>query len=223
MDGFSHDKLIGIYRKRAKRYDLYVRLLELIGFRQWTYREKAVRALNPRRGDTVVEIGCGTGLNFPLLQEAVGPEGTIIGVDLTDAMLEQARRRVRERGWQNVRLVRSDAAAFEFPTGVDGIVLTFALTLVPEFDLVIPNGCRALKPGKRWVIADFKMPSNVLLVRLAPLLATILVRPFGGTLEMANRHPWESMSKYLQNVEMTEFYGGIAYVAVGERGEPGCA
>lgn len=65
VDTFGRDELIDIYGKRAKRYDLYVGLLELVGFRQWTYREKAVQALNPRRGGTVVEVGCGTGLNFP--------------------------------------------------------------------------------------------------------------------------------------------------------------
>lgn len=138
-------------------------------------------------------------------------------------MLEQARRRVQDRGWQNVRLVRSAAATFGFPAGVDGVLSTFAPTLVPEFDRVILNGCRALKPGKRWVIADFKMPPNALLVRLAPLLAPILVRPFGGTLEMAGRHPWESMSRYLHNVETREFYGGIVYIVAGERGKSGCA
>jgi demethylmenaquinone methyltransferase/2-methoxy-6-polyprenyl-1,4-benzoquinol methylase len=58
----------------------------LIGFPD---RKRAVRALNLQRGDTVVDIGCGTGLNFPLLQGAIGPEGTIVGVDLTDAMLSQ--------------------------------------------------------------------------------------------------------------------------------------
>lgn len=62
------------------------------------------------------------------------------------------------------------------------------------------------------------MPSNPLLARLTPIIARILVRPFGGTLEMANRHPWESMRKYLHNVSTTDVFLGMAYVAVGERG-----
>ena len=52
------------------------------------------RALGLRPGDTVVDIACGTGLNFPLLEEAIGPDGRIVGVDLTDAMLAQAQRRI---------------------------------------------------------------------------------------------------------------------------------
>jgi ubiquinone/menaquinone biosynthesis C-methylase UbiE len=221
MTNFDRGSLIDIYRKRAKNYDLYAKLYPLVGFRQWAYRQKAVQALHLGRGDTVVDIGCGTGLNFPLLQAAIGPEGTIIGVDLTDTMLAQARNRAQEKGWSNIELVQSDAAEFRFPAGVDGIISTYAITLVPEFDWVIWNGCQALKPGKRWAIADFKMPSNAL-SPLAPLLALVLVRPFGGSIDLSSRHPWESIHKYMQNTHMQDFYMGFVYVVVGERGESGC-
>jgi ubiquinone/menaquinone biosynthesis C-methylase UbiE len=153
----SKDEVRDIYRKRASRYDFTANLYYLIGFREWAVRKRSVRALNLQPGDTVVEVGCGTGLNFSLLQEAVGPEGRIVGVDLTDAMLEQARRRVERRGWSNIELVHSDAAQYRFPEGVNGLLSTFAITLVPEFDAVIQNGASALAPGGRWVVSDFKM------------------------------------------------------------------
>lgn len=70
-------------------------------------------------GDLVVDIGCGTGLNFPWLQEAVGPQGSIIGVDLTNAMLEQARLRVAKEGWKNIELVQADAASYAFPAQIE--------------------------------------------------------------------------------------------------------
>jgi len=107
-------------------------------------------------GDAVVEIGCGTGLNFPLLQEKIGPAGQIIGVDLTPAMLKKARLRVQHRGWPNVTFVNEDAAAFSFPSSVDDVFSTFAPTLVPEYDAVIRNAAAALAPGKRMVVLDFK-------------------------------------------------------------------
>lgn len=204
----TREDIINIYRKRAKHYDTIANLW--IG----AYRKKAVDALNLQRGDTVVEIGCGTGLNFSLLQQAIGPDGKIIGVDLTDAMLAQARKRVEEKGWANVELVLNDAASYKFPEGIDGVISTFALTLVAEYDKVIQNGCRALKPGKRWVVLDLKMSSG----RgswLAPLLV-FLTRPFGVTIELAERHPWESINKYLRNTSMTELYMGFVYIAAGK-------
>lgn len=211
----SGQELVHLYRRRAKHYDFTAQAYYLVGFREWAYREKAVKALALKRGSTVVEIGCGTGLNFALLHEAVGQEGKIIGVDLTDSMLSVARQRIREKGWSNVDLVQSDAALFDFPTGVNGIISTFAITLVPAYEEVIRAGAEALVPGGRFVILDFKMPTNWL-TRLAPLLVLTL-RPFGVTLDLANRHPWEAMRKYLSNVSVTDFYAGIAYIATGER------
>lgn len=63
------DETRDLYRQRARRYDLAVHLYRLAGFRVRHYREEAVRALCLRDGDTVVEIGCGTGLNFMLLEK----------------------------------------------------------------------------------------------------------------------------------------------------------
>ncbi len=214
----TKDEVTAIYRKRAKRYDFTANLFRVIGFREPAYREMAVKALNLQRGDTVVEIGCGTGLNFPLLQEAVGPAGKIIGVDLTDAMLAEAHSRVEKQGWTNVELVQSDAAQYRFPSGVDGIISSFAITLVPEFDQIIRNGAEALSPGKRWVILDFQLPTKQPARLLTPL-AVWLTRPFGVRIEMANRHPWESIDKYFTNSSLTEYYMGMAYISVGKRGE----
>jgi ubiquinone/menaquinone biosynthesis C-methylase UbiE len=73
-------------------------------------RERAITRLAPNPGDTVVEMGCGTGANFPYLRERVGDEGTVVGVDLTAGMLAEARDRIEREGWENVHVVAGDAA-----------------------------------------------------------------------------------------------------------------
>ena len=78
----SKAQLIELYRKRASWYDFTANLYYLIGFREHAYRMRAVRALQLQPGDTVVEIACGTGLNFELLEEA-GSGGNLS----TDAMI----------------------------------------------------------------------------------------------------------------------------------------
>lgn len=205
-----------IYRRRAPTYDFETNVIyDLIGVRVGHHRKRAVAGLNLQRGATVVEIGCGTGGNFELLEAAIGPEGRLIGVDLSRDMLRVAEERVKKHGWQNITLLNVDASSFRFPEVVDGVLSTFAITLIPEYDQVIRAGARSLAPGRRFVIMDFKMPSGVL-ARLAPLLV-FLVKPYGGTLEMTGRHPWESLSKYLQIVSFTEFYFGLSYIAVAEK------
>ena len=81
--------LIDAYREKAKHDDITSRLYPVPGYRQRAQRRRAVQALGLRAGDSVVDIACGTGLNFPLIEEAIGPDGRIVGVDLTDAMLAQ--------------------------------------------------------------------------------------------------------------------------------------
>ena len=217
MDNSGSVKLIAVYRKRAKRYDRSVLLMYFAGFRHWAYRKRAIQSLALNPSDTVVDLGCGTGLNFSLLQEQVGPRGRIIGVDITDAMLDEAHARITAHGWSNVELVKSSAAVYVFPPAVDGILSTFALTLVPEFDEVIRNGALALRPGKRFVVLDFKRPSGWFMNKAAPLLAMLLTGPFGGTLSMASRKPWLSLERYLALVRFTDLYLGGAYIAAAEK------
>lgn len=211
----SKQEIVEVYRRRAGWYDFTANLYYLVGFREWAYRRKAVDALALKPGDTVVELGCGTGLNFSLLERQIGPRGKIIGVDLTDSMLSGAQARVRRNHWSNVELVQSDAASFQFPRGINGIISAFALTLVPEYESVISAGSQALSPGGHLVILDFKLPNNWLSA-WAPLLVMTL-RPFGVSLDLAGRHPWEAMKVHFGNVSMTELYSGIAYIAMGER------
>jgi demethylmenaquinone methyltransferase/2-methoxy-6-polyprenyl-1,4-benzoquinol methylase len=103
------------------------------------------------------------------------------------------RQILAAHGWSNIELVKSDAANYVFPSSVDGILSTFALTLVAEFDEAIRNGALALQLGKRFVILDFKRPSGWFMDKAAPLLAKFLTGPFGGTIEMASRKPWQSL------------------------------
>ncbi len=121
----------------------------------------------------------------------VGPQGYIIGVDLTAAMLAKAHQRIQRKHWSNVTLIKFDAAAYKFPRRVDAIISTFVLTLVPEYDRVIKNAASASSTGKRLVILDFKMPEKLpmWLVRLF----VILTRPYGVTLDLGERHLWESI------------------------------
>ena len=107
-----------IYCRRAPYYDGFVRLFRLLAINVDAYRCHAVEALNISSGDTVVDIGCGTGLNFPELESAVTASGHIIGVDLTDAMLDKARLRATNAGWTNVELVQSNITDYVFPPNI---------------------------------------------------------------------------------------------------------
>ena len=213
----AREHLIEGYRKRARHYDVSSRLLPFGP--QRAHRRRAVQALRLRPGAGVVEIGCGTGLNFPLIEEEIGPEGRIVGVDLTDAMLARARLRIETGGWSNVSLVQGDAAEFEFPTGVDAILATYAHSLLPESGQVIANGAAALSPGGRWVVLDLKVPDST--PRWLIQLGSATVARSGALEEWTARRPWEAvrvaMQDTLTDLSWTELFFGIAYLAAGTR------
>jgi ubiquinone/menaquinone biosynthesis C-methylase UbiE len=208
-------RIAELYQKRARHYDYSANFYDLIGIREFAYRRIAVDALKLEHGDTVVEIGCGTGLNFRLLRNRVGAEGKIIGVDLTAEMLSAAGRRIERNKWTNIELVQCDAGAYVFPEYVDGVISTFAITLVEEYDEIIKRGAAALAPGKRLAVLDFKLPATwpMWLVKFF----VILTRPFGVTLDLGDRHPWESIERYLDLKEFKSFYFGGIYLAAGEK------
>src|SRR5581483_1795204 len=94
----TREQLIETYRKKAKHYDVTSRLYPAPGYPQRAQRHRAVQALGLRPGSRVIDIACGTGLNFPLIEQAIGPGGRITGVDLTDAMLARAQDRTKANG-----------------------------------------------------------------------------------------------------------------------------
>jgi ubiquinone/menaquinone biosynthesis C-methylase UbiE len=206
----NQEHVIDIYRKRAKGYDAS----GISGLAEW--RKEAVSTLSLNRGDVVVDIGCGTGLNFALLQEAVGPEGKIIGVDLTDAMLDQARQRTTEHRWNNVELVQSDATQYEFPRQVNGIISAFALTFIPDCSWVIQNGCKVLAPGGKWVVLDMAWPSGWPFWWRHVLF---FLPSYGITGDVIQRRPWQlvrhTMEQHLVEVTWKPFWMGFFYLASG--------
>jgi len=210
--------IIDIYDKRAATYDFTANLYYLIGYPEWKYRRMAIDALRLKPGDTIVEIGCGTGLNFELLERTVGPEGRIIGVDLTEAMLQQAHQRVKEQGWKNVELIHEDALRYEFPERVNGVISTFAISLIPGAANIVQHASEALASKGRMALLDLQMPTTW--PGWLKRAAMTLVQPFAVTDEWSLRHPWmriqEAMREHLIGVEYQEMYLKTTYLISGE-------
>jgi len=211
----SKDAIRDLYRERAGSYDITANLYYLIGFREAKYRKMTISALCLKLGDTAIEIGCGTGLNFQYTIQSIGKNGQLVGIDLTDAMLERAKSRVEKNDWKNVQLVQSDAAKYVFSSDINGIYSTFALTLIPEYEAIIERASHALASGGRFVVLDFKKPERwpLWIVKFG----VAITKPFGVSLDLAERKPWEDMKKYFSKVTVTEMFGGFVYIVVGEK------
>jgi ubiquinone/menaquinone biosynthesis C-methylase UbiE len=177
------------------------------------FRQLAVDRLDLKPGASVLDLSCGTGANFPLLQERIGPEGRLVGLDYTSAMLAQARRQVNEQGWKNVELVEADAASFALDEQFDAVLWTLAASVVPGWQLAMERAVAHLKPGGHLVIADgrfsdrwYALPFNW----IADLLGV------GAAADLARR-PWHLMPRYLESTGSEELFMGFLYVAWGQK------
>jgi ubiquinone/menaquinone biosynthesis C-methylase UbiE len=136
------------YDRLAARYDLLATAPVVRG-----WRELAAEALDLDPGDTVVEMGCGTGANLRYLRERVGSEGRVVGIDLTSGMLAQARRRVDREGWTNVDLVRGDATTPPVESA-DAVLGSFVVGLLEDPAGAVDAWIDLLKPGGRVAILE---------------------------------------------------------------------
>jgi demethylmenaquinone methyltransferase/2-methoxy-6-polyprenyl-1,4-benzoquinol methylase len=213
------NSVVDTYQKRATRYDCTLKLIDffaLFGFDILGWRKQAISALNLKPGDTVVDLGCGTGSNFALLYEAVTSSGMIIAVDISDAMLDQARQTIASNHWTNIQLVCSDVAQFEFPSKVNAVVSAYTFTLVHDCKQVISNARKSLSPGGRLVILDMAWPS------FFPFWfrhILFFLRPYGVTLDVLRRRSWEvvqlSIKELFRDYSQKQFWFGFFYLAAG--------
>lgn len=108
-----------------------------------------------RPGERVVDVGCGAGLDSLIAARMVGPEGQVIGVDMTAPMLEKARRSAAASGLTNVEFREGYAEALPVSGAwADVVISNGALNLMPDKDAALREMARVLKPGGRLQIGD---------------------------------------------------------------------
>jgi len=145
------------YTRWAGAYDLLASAAPGMG----AIRQRGVDWLALDPGETVVEMGCGTGANLPYLREAVGPRGRLVGVDLAGGALDRARSRIRRAGWENVTLLRGDAARPAL-RDADALLATFVAGMFEDPERVADRWCDLLAPGGRIVLLNARRSDHSL-------------------------------------------------------------
>jgi ubiquinone/menaquinone biosynthesis C-methylase UbiE len=195
----------------TRRYDRIARSYTTLERLHLTFpaaHRKAVAALGLKPGDTVLEIGAGTGRNFPYLVDAVGPGGTILGVDVSSGMLAEARKRIEEHGWSNVQLLQQDATQLEVDRDVDGVLFSLSYSALPEPRPAVARAWERLRPFSRVVVMDMGLTQGGIYRLLAPA-GRLLVKFSPGD---AYSEPWRDLADY-GPVETERFGLGFFYVS----------
>jgi ubiquinone/menaquinone biosynthesis C-methylase UbiE len=194
------------YRSRVPVYDLEIALAEPI-------RRRAIERLGLKPGETVLDVGCGTGLSFPHIEQFIGPQGAIIGVEQSPDMIAKARARAEENDWANVTLINAPAEEASIERHADAAVFHFTHDLM-QTPAALENALRSLKPGARVVATGLKWarwwsPGVNLFVRIAAMRST--------TTMAGLEQPWRYLEPHLSGMVIETAAGGGTYLAYGVR------
>ncbi|HEX8565988.1 MAG TPA: class I SAM-dependent methyltransferase [Pyrinomonadaceae bacterium] len=200
---------ISFVRRRYNRIARFFVFFEWLFWLPPSIRSKAVSRLELKRGSRVLEVGCGTGRNLAPLIEAVGAEGQVYGVDLSEGMLAEAKQLCARREWRNVELMRADAADYVLPAPVDGVIFSLSYAVIPHHRDALRHAWKQLRPGGYLVIMDAKLPSGIIGKMLHPFVVwtsklTVLGNP--------DIRPWDELRELTDDVDYEEAQFGTYYI-----------
>lgn len=190
------------YRRAAPNYDRHMRR-----FARW--QRMAVDRLRLQAGETVIDLACGTGLNFSLLEAGVGPNGRIIGIELSPEMISQARERVTSNGWENVSLIEAPVETASIDVVADAALFSFTHDVL-QSPVAVANVVAHLKPGACIASVGAKLAGG-----WSPLVNFFVrrsARPYMTTFRGLER-PWRELEHYVGEVEVKSLALGGAYAA----------
>jgi len=175
------------------------------------YRHAVVEALALRRGQVVLDVGCGTGLCCGLLRDKVGPRGRVVGIEESPQMAAVARERIAEEGWRNVTVVES--AAEDAPIAVTADAALFCAV---HDILQSPDALRkvmgSLRPGAAVAAGGGKWTASWMVG--ANLLVRTLHAPYVRSFEGFGR-PWRHLQELVEDVQVREMAWGSGYIMSG--------
>lgn len=214
------DRADAFYSRWARLYDLVARWTP--GIRH--VRQQAVDHLDPAVGETMIDMGCGTGPNFRPLRDRVGAAGTIVGVDVAGGALARAAGTIDRAGWANVHVIRADATCPPVASA-DAVIAGFVLGMFEDPASAVDDWCDLVGPGGRVALLHFAprergdAPLGNLLLRGIILASTPGRRQLGGDAmallkrRVAAGH--DALDSRSRDIERSTHWGGIVQLRVG--------
>jgi len=194
------------YQRLSTQYDYATRRIEPV-------RRQTIDALRLERGQRVLDVACGTGKSFEMLREAVGPQGVVVGVEQSPEMLQLARERVREGGWDNVQLIESAIESADLEGPFDAVLFVYTQDVLHS-DAALARIFEATRPGARVASAGLKLfPWYIGIANL--WLLAISYRYFTSFEGLAK--PWVPLEPYVDLLSVRSTFFGSGYIAEGVR------
>lgn len=158
METPKEKKVHAVFESISKNYD---HMNSVISFQQHIkWRKKTMKAMNVQKGSSALDVCCGTGDWSIAMAEAVGPSGKVIGLDFSENMLNVGIDKLKKQNLKNVELIHGNAMELPFQdNSFDYVTIGFGLRNVPDYDQVLHEMFRVVKPGGLVVCLETSQPT----------------------------------------------------------------
>ncbi|MCI0330624.1 MAG: methyltransferase domain-containing protein [candidate division Zixibacteria bacterium] len=178
-------------------------------------RQKAVKMLQLKAGDRVLDTGCGPGGCFPYLVDAVGPSGLVVGIDISPEVTINARRRIEKNGWSNVQVIAADARTVKLQGEFDALLM-FAAADVYASQQALDNLFPYLKRDARVCAFGVKLSRRRSGKLFNSFFRTMVSKlSFPSTSDFLNYEPWNLFEKRVGKLTVEEYFLGSFFLAWG--------
>jgi demethylmenaquinone methyltransferase/2-methoxy-6-polyprenyl-1,4-benzoquinol methylase len=195
---------IELYRSKAAGYDASAEFTMPL-------RRRTIALLQLQPGQTVLDVGAGTGLSYALLRDAVGETGQVLAFEQSPDMFALAHLRVQTERWANVWHANAPAETVQLPALADAVLFNYThdICRTPE---AVANILRQVKPGARVAMAGIKFfpwwtgPLNI--------VAWLKNRPYNA--KAADLwEPWSHVAALCDHFQWNSTQWGMGYIASG--------
>ncbi|MYL38000.1 demethylmenaquinone methyltransferase [Halobacillus litoralis] len=229
----KEERVHHVFEKIYERYDSMNSIISFQQHRLW--RRDVMKRMNVQPGDTALDVCCGTGDWTMALAEAVGGNGKVTGLDFSENMLSVGIKKKLAGRVRQVEFQHGNAMALPFEDDqFDFVTIGFGLRNVPDYQQVLREMFRVVKPGGKVVCLETSQPTNPFFKRMyylyfgniMPLFGRIFARSYqeySWLHESAKDFPGKKELKMmfeeagLSNVIVKSYTGGVAAMHMGEK------
>ncbi len=183
-------------------------------------RKKAIKLLDLKSGDRVIDAGCGSGGSFPFLLNSIGQAGELIGVEISPATTINTRKRIERNHWKNVIVIEEDARKVTLSGKFDGLLM-FAAPDVFASEEALSNILPYLKENARVVFFGAKISGKKYGWILNGLISLAFTKLSFRSTPVLESKPWTIIEKHLENLIVDEYFFGWMFLAYGTFKSPG--
>ncbi|UOE92345.1 demethylmenaquinone methyltransferase [Alkalihalobacillus sp. LMS39] len=233
MTQSKEERVHQVFESIYKKYDVMNSVISFQRHKAW--RKDTMKKMAVQKDATALDVCCGTADWTIALSEAVGPGGTVVGLDFSRNMLAVGEKKVKEADHKNITLLHGNAMSLPFQDNeFDYVTIGFGLRNVPDYEQVLKEMYRVVKPGGKVVCLETSQPTMPIFKQLyffyfrkiMPLFGKLFAKSYDeyswlqeSTMNFPGRDELAHMFEHagFENVEVKAYSGGVAATHIGHK------